>query len=284
MSVTVQAPAKINLVLDVVGRRDDGYHTLETVFQTVDWYDRITVEFADTMLLTCDGDAPCDETNTVYRAAMAFNAYTHRTDAYHITVCKAIPMQAGLAGGSADAAGVLVALNRLTGSDLSLDVLCELGNQVGADVPFCVMGGTAFATGTGDILRPLPLLTHGYFVIVKPQGGVSTPQAYRMVDEKPDVLHPSAAAFCRALEAGDTAGMFSAVGNTFEDALAIPSCIRVRDRLLQYGAAAACMSGSGSAVFGWFDNHAVAVQCAQTLADEYEAVRVCQPCSGVIVE
>ena len=284
MKVTVKAPAKINLVLDVVGRREDGYHLLETVFQTVDWYDIVTVEPADTITVLCDGGAPQDESNTAYRAACLFREYTKQNAGYRITVEKHIPMQAGLAGGSADAAGTLVALNHLTGAGLSLDELCELGKKIGADVPFCIRGGTVLGTGTGTDLQPLPPFDRGYFVIVKPIGGVSTPEAYRLVDEKPDLFHPSAKAFCKALEVGDLDGMAACIGNSFEEALALRDCLAARDTLRKHGALAACMSGSGSAVFGLFRSRESAEQCAFVMAQQYAAVRVCQPCKGVIVE
>lgn len=284
MSVTVKAPAKINLVLDVVGRREDGYHLLETVFQTVDWCDRITVDFADTTQVLCDGDAPQDESNTAYRAAMLFQEYTARKEQYCITVEKHIPMQAGLAGGSADAAGVLVALNHLTGANLSLDELCELGAKIGADVPFCIRGGTALGTGTGTDLQPLPAFETGYIVIVKPTGGVSTPEAYRLVDGKADLFHPSAHAFCEALKNGDFAAMAASVGNSFEDALCLPDSMTARDRLLKNGAAAACMSGSGSSVFGLFASRDTADACAAAMAQHYAQVRVCRPCAGIVLD
>lgn len=284
MSVTVKAPAKINLVLDVVGRREDGYHLLETVFQAVDWYDRITVGFADTIQVLCDGGAPQDASNTAYRAAALFREYTKRQEGYRITVEKNIPMQAGLAGGSADAAGVLVALNRLTGASLSLETLCELGAEIGADVPFCIRGGTALGTGTGTQLQPLPAFDKGYFVIVKPVGGVSTPEAYRLVDAKPDLYHPSSSAFCKALQNGDWHAMVAHIGNSFEEALALPDCLTARDRLLKNGAAAACMSGSGSSVFGLFSSHHMAKICAESMASYYAQVRVCQPCDGVVFD
>lgn len=284
MSVTVNAPAKVNLVLDVVGRREDGYHLLETVFQTVDWCDRITVDFADTTEVFCDGGAPQDESNTAYRAAMLFREYTGRNENYRITVQKHIPMQAGLAGGSADAAGVLVALNRLTGANLSLDELCELGAKIGADVPFCIRGGTALGTGTGTDLQPLPAFETGYIVIVKPTGGVSTPEAYRLVDGKADLFHPSASAFCEALKNGDWEKMTAAIGNSFEDALCLPDSLAARDMLLKNGAAAACMSGSGSSVFGLFESQDTAERCAAAMGQYYAQVRVCRPCRGITVD
>ncbi len=284
MSVTVKAPAKINLVLDVVGRREDGYHLLETVFQTVDWYDRITVSVAEQTQVFCDGGAPQDESNTAYRAAMLFRQHIGCDEHYRITIEKHIPMQAGLAGGSADAAGALVALNRLTGADLSTDELCEIGAKIGADVPFCIRGGTALGTGTGTELQPLPAFDKGYIVIVKPSGGVSTPEAYRLVDGKADLFHPSAHAFCEALKNGDWKGMTAAVGNSFEDALQLEDSLAARDRLLENGADAACMSGSGSSVFGLFTVRETAERCAAMLSDHYAQVRVCQPCGGVVLD
>ncbi len=282
MKITVKAPAKINLVLDVVGRRADGYHLLETVFQAVDWYDRITVESAEQMRFLCSGSAPQDERNTAYRAAVLFNERIGCTDAYHITVDKQIPMQAGLAGGSADAAGVLVALNRLRGEPLSVAELCEIGAKIGADVPFCVVGGTVLATGIGEQLRSLPPWTQGYVVIAKPTDGVSTPEAYRRLDAAQNLPHPSADACCKAIESGNREALACSVGNVFETALAIPSCLSLKEQLLQHGAAAACMSGSGSAVFGLFYEKVPAEQCAEQL--QVETVRVCRPCGGVIVE
>ncbi|MBQ9963660.1 MAG: 4-(cytidine 5'-diphospho)-2-C-methyl-D-erythritol kinase [Clostridia bacterium] len=281
MSVCVKAPAKINLVLDVVGKREDGYHVLETVFQSVDWYDRITVDYADTLCFTCNGDLPQDASNTAYRAAVLFAEYIGERAAFRIDVEKHIPVQAGLAGGSADAAGTLVALNHLTGAGLSQAQLCDLANKVGADVPFCVMGGTAFATGTGDILTPLPALEQGFFVIVKPEGGVSTPEAYRLVDNAEKLFHPSAKTFCEALESGDVTAMAAAVGNTFEAALSLPACLAARDQLTENGAIAACMSGSGTAVFGWFTDRQTAENCTARLSPLYANVQVCQPCGGV---
>lgn len=284
MSVSVKAPAKINLLLDVVGRREDGYHVLDTVFQAIDWYDRITVEFADTMQFSCTGGAPQDDSNTALKAVRVFAAYTGRKDTYRITVEKHIPMQAGLAGGSADAAGVLVALNTLTGENLPLSVLCELGDKVGADVPFCVMGGTARGRGTGGLLTPLTPFTDGYFVIVKPSCGVSTPEAYRLVDTAPSLVHPSADAFIEALQNGDRIAMAEWMQNTFESALSLPDCLTAKQQLLEHGAKAACLSGSGSAVFGWFTDLAVATKCAEELAPLYVNARVCRPCGGVVVE
>lgn len=284
MSVTVKAPAKVNLLLDVAGRRADGYHLIDSIFQTIDWYERVTVETADTLCFSCTGGAPLDESNTAVKAARLFAAHVGCEANFRITVEKHVPMQAGLGGGSADAAGVLVALNRLTGAGLSVGTLCEIGEKIGADVPFCIRGGTALGTDIGTTLTPIKPFVHGCFVIVKPACGVSTPEAYRLVDHATDAAHPSATAFIQALEADDYATMAALMQNTFEGALQLPECMAAKKQLLQHGAMAACMSGSGSAVFGWFDDVNTAEQCAQTLAPQYVRVQVCRPCRGVVIE
>lgn len=284
-SVTVKAPAKINLVLDVVGRRDDGYHDLKTVFQTVSWYDRVTVNLTDgaDITLSCNEAVPLDERNTAYKAAALFLAHANMTCGVRIHIEKHIPMQAGLAGGSADAAGVLAALDVLTDHAVSRAGLLELAAKIGADVPFCLEGGTALGLGTGTQLLPLKAVTDGTFVIVKPPCGVSTPEAYRLVDTADAVEHPSVDDFCRALDADDWRGMTAAVGNSFEAALALPDCLAIRNRLLQSGADAACMSGSGSAVFGWFADKADALFAAKSFGEPM-TVYVCEPCGGVVIE
>ncbi len=284
MKVCVKAPAKVNLLLNVVGRRADGYHLIDSIFQAIDWYERVTVEEAAPLSFHCTGGAPQDESNTALKAARLFAAYTGREACFRITVEKAVPMQAGLGGGSADAAGVLVALNRLTGADLSVETLCAIGEKIGADVPFCIRGGTALGTGIGTTLTPLKALTHGYFVIVKPACGVSTPEAYRLVDNATDAAHPSAMAFVSALEADDHAAMAALMQNTFEGALQLPDCLAAKQQLLAHGAKAACMSGSGSAVFGWFDDQRTAEACAKALAPSYTDTRLCRPCNGVIFD
>lgn len=285
MNVSVKAPAKINLVLDVAGRRDDGYHLLDTVFQTVGWYDRITVENTESGSVTLSSgtlELPPEE-SIAYRTAVGFCEVSGFHKGVHITLENHIPVRAGLGGASADAAGVLMALNRLAGDPLTAETLCQIGARLGADVPFCLMGGTARGTQTGTVLQPLEPLDEGWFVIVKPQEGVSTPEAYRLLDTKPSLFHPSAGAFCAALSAGDFEGMAVCVGNSFENALALPACAAAKQRLLKAGAAAACMSGSGSAVFGWFADEKTAKACAAGMTD-YAQVHTCRPCSGILFE
>ncbi len=287
MQVTVLAPAKINLSLDVTGKREDGYHFLQTVFQAVSWYDRITVEQLHEQSgihLTCSDKTLQTAKNTAYRAAELFCGAVGLRGGVAVSVEKHIPQQAGLAGGSADAAGVLVALNELTGKPLSPQALLGLGANIGADVPFCLMGGTAYGTGTGTELTPLPPLASCYVVLVKPEGGVSTPEAYARLDNASALFHPDVAGMCGAIRAGDLAGVVARVGNSFQAPLALPETEVLCRTLTQNGAAVACLSGSGSAVFGLFYQQELAQQCAQRLQQKHPQTRFCVPCSGIIIE
>ncbi len=279
MSVTLSAPAKLNLSLDVLGRRPDGYHELATVMQTVDWCDTVTVDFAEdaAIHLTCDGGIPADEHNLAYRAAALFREATGDPRGFTVDVKKRIPAEAGMAGGSTDAAATLKALNALTDTPLDTDALLALAAQLGADVPFCVQGGTALATGTGTTLQLLPPLPHCYFVVVKPEGGVSTPEAYRLLDSAPTLLHPDVSGMVAALEARDLEGVIARMGNSFEQPLALPHTTAIVKKLTDSGAEAALLTGSGSAVFGVFRSKLHALATATALAKHYPCTRVCKP-------
>lgn len=286
MKIVAKAPAKINLALDISGKKEDGYHTLQTVFQSVDWYDRIEVEWlndCDDVVFTCSDKALENQKNTAYKAAVLFRQAAGITKGCAVTVQKDIPQQAGLAGGSADAAGTLVALNRLAGSPLSLKALCELGAKIGADVPFCVLGGTALGEDTGIKLTELPSLSSYYIVIAKPDGGVSTPKAYAEWDAQKEVFHPDVAGMCAALKEGDIDGVFGCVGNTFEKPLALPHTEPICRILKENGAEAAALSGSGSAVFGLFRQEKQAQNCVLQLQTNYPQTRLCKPCNGIVL-
>lgn len=279
MSIVISAPAKLNLSLDVTGRRDDGYHTLRTVMQSIDWCDTVTVDFANDgeIHLTCDGGIPADEKNIAYRAAVLFREAIGVTDGYTIDVCKSIPSQAGMAGGSADGAAVLRGLNRLHGEPLAEEALLSLGARLGADVPFCLLGGTALATGIGTDLSPLPALPSCYFVVVKPEGGVSTPEAYRLLDSASTLFHPDVDAQCDAIRCGDLDGVIACMGNSFEAPLALPHTVAIVAALKEHGAEAALLTGSGSATFGLFKDKVTAESAAAALQASYPQTRLCRP-------
>ena len=283
MNVTVEAPAKINLTLDVVGRRDDGYHLVETVMQAVDLCDRVTVRRTDkpgaVSLLCDDARVPDGPDNTAVRAAAAFFAACGLPNpGVEIGLRKRIPLQAGLAGGSADAAGTLVALDRLMDTRMTAAELCAVAETVGADVPFCVLGAAAYAEGIGTILTPLPSLPDCAVVIAKPLDGVSTAEAYRLVDRAALTRRPHTGAAVDAVCAGDLAAVAHGLCNVFEDALALPEVAAIGQVMREHGTLGCRMTGSGSAVFGLFDNEEAARRCAAALRRDYDEVFQCRPC------
>lgn len=286
MSLTVHTPAKINLTLDVTGRRADGYHTLESIFQTVGCYDTVTLTKAPgDITLETPGGAPCPlEKNTAYRAAEAFFAHTGIGGGVTLALTKRIPQQAGMGGGSADAAAVLAGLDRLYGTRLSPEALTELAAKIGADVPFCLVGGTALVRGIGEQVEPLPSLPPVSVVIAQPPEGVDTAAAYRALDgctirHRPD--HPAALA---ALQEGNAAALWRQVINVFEPALALPGVAAIRREMAAFAPLASQMTGSGSAVFGLFADPQTAQQCAARLREAFPVAFVCAPCAGLQFE
>lgn len=285
-SVTVHAPGKINLTLDIVGARPDGYHLLESVFQSVSVYDKIVVKKKwgkGIKLVADDCDCPAEE-NTAYKAAKAFFRYTGLKKGVKITLDKHIPRQAGMGGGSADAAGVLWALNILFGTRLTIAQLCEIGLTVGADVPFCVMGGTAFVTGVGEGVQPLPPLPDCYIVVAQPDCGISTKEAYAAVDNAQIVSRPDNAAAMAALEAGDLAGVCRQAINVFESTTELKGVREIRRRMEDYAPLCSQMTGSGSCVFAIFEDRVAAMDCQMDLQQDYSTAFVCRPCNGIAGE
>ena len=281
--VTVIAPGKINLTLDIVGTREDGYHLLESIFQAVGICDLVTAKKKWGKKITLDAPG-CNcpvEKNTAYQAAVAFMNYTGIKRGVHLTVTKHIPQQAGMGGGSADAAGVLVALNKLFKTNLTTQQLCEIGLNVGADVPFCVMGGTAYVTGIGEQLRPLPPLPDCYIVVAQPSEGISTKEAYAAVDNAEILARPDNAAAIKALEAGDLAGVCKQAVNVFESATQLEGVKDIRNRMEAFNPLCSQMTGSGSCVFAIFENAKNAISCLEDLQKDYPSAFICHPCGGV---
>ncbi|MBQ4065951.1 MAG: 4-(cytidine 5'-diphospho)-2-C-methyl-D-erythritol kinase [Clostridia bacterium] len=252
-TVTEQAYGKINLYLDVLGKREDGYHNIESVMQTVSLCDTVTVTEADDVSMTCtDPTLTCGEDNLCIKAARAFfSAYPVEGGGCRIALTKTLPREAGLGGGSADAAAVLRALNRLHGEPFSTEALCAIGAKIGADVPFCVQGkGAALAEGIGEILSPFPSLPDCHIVISNGIGRVSTPRAYRTLDETAPTATGDLNALKTAMKSGDLKECGTALYNRFEDAHPVSrTVVSLLDAL---GAEGARMTGSGAAVFGIF--------------------------------
>lgn len=273
MTLVEKAPAKINLQLSVGPRRADGYHELASVMQTVDVCDTLTVtaHTGGGMSLACNHpDLSPGEDNLVYRAAALFFQRTGiPMDGVTIHLHKVIPMQAGLGGGSADAAAALRALRRLYAPALPDSELETMAADLGSDVPFCVRGGTALAAGRGEKLSPLPPLPLCWAVLVKPHEAYSTGAMYRRIDDSACYDPLDAAPMVSALTAGDLSGVCAAMTNTFEkvlppDAATAALC----RRLIERGAMGAMLSGSGSAVFGLFASREGAAQAAAALQTE----------------
>ncbi|MBQ8688502.1 MAG: 4-(cytidine 5'-diphospho)-2-C-methyl-D-erythritol kinase [Ruminococcus sp.] len=278
-SLTLLAPAKINLALDIVGTREDGYHLLETVFQSVSIYDKITLTLTEEsgIALTCnEPEIPCNEKNLVWKAAAAFLKETGLTCGVRIHLEKHIPSQAGMGGGSSDAASVLMGLNELTGKPLHPEDLCRLGVMLGADVPFFVYGGTAYAEGIGEKLTPLPAIPKLTLVVAKGSGGISTPEAYRAIDALENPEHPHTQELKAAILRGALSEeLWQYCGNLFEAVTKLQDVADIRSVMYDMGAAFACMSGSGAAVFGVFADENAALRCQQTLAERYPFSEIC---------
>lgn len=288
---TVKAPAKINLSLDVIGKRPDGYHLLETIMQTVGLYDIIGIEvfraeqpvlFPEIVILCTDDEVPTDVRNTSHRAASAYfkklastgTGQRYSVSRIEITIQKGIPLEAGLAGGSADAAGTLAGLNHLFGAALPWEEMQRIAAATGADVPFCLIGGTVLCRGIGEILEPAADFSSRPAVLVKPDFGVSTPWAFRQFDAAGRFSGPDTPAILAALSRGDAAGVFGKTANVLENVvfLAHPVLGEIRSGLKQMrGCIGSLMSGSGATIFAVFDQPADARDAADIMHSRYDS-------------
>ena len=279
----ISANAKINLTLDILRRREDGYHELQMVMQAVSLADHLTVVPARGPEGTASADLhflPTGGKNLAQMAAAAFRAATGLGGQVDVTIQKRVPVCAGLAGGSADAAAVLRAMDELTGAGLSPVELAKIGERVGSDVPFCVLGGTALAEGRGELLTPLSPLPPCRVVICKPPFSVSTPQLFGRVNVRTIVRRPDTAGVIAALEAGDLAGVARRMYNVFEDVLEprrYGEIASIKAALIDCGALGASMSGSGPSVFGLFDSEHDACSALARLEESYRDVFLCAP-------
>ena len=256
----VKAPAKINLTLDVLYKRPDNYHEVEMVMTTVDLADRIGLENRVDGLIkifSADRFVPDDERNFAYQAAKLLKDTYGIKHGVSITIEKEIPIAAGLAGGSSDAAATLRGLNELWNLNLSLDTLAELGAKIGSDVSFCVYGGTALATGRGEKIQELPAPPACWVVLAKPKIGVSTAEIYGnlKVDQ---IKHPNTTEMLKAIETNDYELMCRSLGNVLESVTfnLYPEVITLKEQMQRFGADAVLMSGSGPTVFGLVDTEA----------------------------
>lgn len=288
---TERANAKINAYLNITSRREDGYHNIVSVMQTVSLYDIVTVDFQPaqqsciTLAVSGNADLPTDSRNLAWRAAELFLQNTNLTGAVQITIQKHIPASAGLGGGSADAAAVLRALNHLCGEPLSIERLVQIGLMLGADVPFCIRGGAMLATGVGEVLERVPNMPPCTLVIAIGGERVSTPKAYAALDEKYDFFKLPREENTDAQELIDLwqndalSASCTCFYNIFEDVVAKenPDVVLAKRTMRENGAMRAMMSGSGPAVFGVFEEQSEAEKACTALQELGLKAFVCQP-------
>ncbi|MBQ1935455.1 MAG: 4-(cytidine 5'-diphospho)-2-C-methyl-D-erythritol kinase [Clostridia bacterium] len=272
------ANAKINLSLDVLGVREDGYHEVEMLMQSIGLADRITLDPIPSgiVLHTNRSYLPCDARNLAYRAAELFLKETNTQSGVKMNIIKKIPVSAGLAGGSTDAAAVLVGLNQLFRTKLSRRRLCELGGSLGSDIPFCILGGTALATGRGEQIHRLPPLPKVYLLLVKPPISISTPKIYTALDQQEITRHPDTGALIEKIKAQDISGLAQEMVNVLEPVCETfePRISELREKLLSHGAIGARMSGSGPTVFGIFETYEQAAKAAESFRGRGDEVIV----------
>ena len=268
----LQAFAKINLGLDVLGKREDGYHEVRMIMQTIRMYDQLDMRKSvepGIHLTTNKKYIPVDENNLVWRVAKLMMDTCGIMEGVSIHLHKVIPVAAGMAGGSSDAAATLVGMNRLFHCGLSKEKLMELGVQIGADVPYCVLRGTALAEGIGEKLTVLPPMPDCWILIGKPGISVSTKYVYTTLDLNTDTVHPDIDGMKKALEDGNLYGITERMGNVLQDVTipAYPEVERIKEQMKTLGAVNAMMSGSGPTVFGIFDNEEKAQEACQKLRE-----------------
>lgn len=271
-SITVTAPAKLNLTLDVLGKRKDGYHEMKMVMQSVSLADTLTLtlEPGEGIVLSTNlGFLPLDSRNLAAAAALRLQEETGAEwGRLTIELNKKIPVCAGMAGGSSDAAAVLRGMNELCKLGLSMGELAKIGEKVGSDVPYCVMGGTALAQGRGESIEPLPSLPECFAVLAKPSFPISTPELFAQWDGQRLRCHPDTAGVLAALEEKDLHGVARRMFNVFEEVLPPRKRAAVEElkgELLHFGALGASMSGTGPTVFGLFEEQAQAQAAAEKL-------------------
>ena len=251
--VTVKATAKINLTLDTLYKREDNYHEVEMIMTMVDLADYVTVsELPEDKIVIKSNEfgIPLNEKNLAFQAAKLFKRHFEIDKGVEIFIKKRIPVAAGLAGGSSNAAATLKALRRLWKVDCTLEELAELGASLGSDIPFCVIGGTALATGRGELIKPIPSPPKCWVILIKPRIGVSTKVVYEALDANA-AHHPDTEGMLASIAAQDYKGICQRLGNSLEDVTfsKYPEVAEIKNKLIQFGVDAALMSGSGPTVF-----------------------------------
>lgn len=272
-TLQLKAYAKINLGLDVLGVREDGYHEVKMIMQTVKLFDKLTFHLLDEDVIrirTNLGFLPVNENNLVYKAVKLLKDTYHIQKGMDIDLFKCIPVAAGMAGGSTDCAAALVGASKLFGLHLDKQTLMELGVSLGADVPYCVLRGTALSEGIGEILTPLPPIPDCYILIAKPPVSVSTKFVYEHLDAKKNIEHPDIDGMVEAIKKGNLKGITSRFGNVLESVTIpeYPVIDDIKHIMLSNGAMNSLMSGSGPTVFGMFEDEEKVRQVARMIREK----------------
>lgn len=283
-SLVLQAPAKINLTLDILNRREDGYHEMDMIMQNVSLCDEIQLEMGTRtgIRVITDRDLPVGPDNLAVSAALKFRkALNQDWENLTIRIDKKIPVCAGTAGGSSDAAAVLRGLNQLTRAGLSLQQLAEIGAQVGSDVPYCVIGGTARVGGRGEIVHPIPNIPDCEIVLCKPDFPISTPQLFHAWDEiSTKSKHPDTQAMIESLINQDLSSIGRYLFNSFEEVLSkehASEINRIRSTMNEFSPLGVCMSGSGPTVFALFPPKGNAGKCTERLKNTWKHSYLTKP-------
>lgn len=287
MVIEEKAYAKLNLSLDVTSRRDDGFHDMEMIMQSVTLADSMVFTFTEDNIVRAETNfyyIPNDERNLAVKAVNKYLEKTGKTgQGVKIKIHKSIPAGAGLGGGSADAAASLRAMNRAYNGLLKEDELMELAAEVGSDVAFCMQGGTQLAKGRGEILTPIADVPKCIFVICKPSFAISTPELFKKLDSCKVKSHPDTPGIIKAIENGNLGDMCRRMYNVFEDIddRRMRTVSEIKGKLLDFGAHGAIMTGTGSAVFGVFTDRDAAEKASKVLHKEYGFCRVAEPCGRI---
>ena len=278
-SIRLKARAKINLGLDVLGKREDGYHEVRMVMQTIGIYDRLIltkIPEEEIRITSNLAFLPVNENNLIYKAIKLLKDEYHFPGGVSVDLNKFIPVAAGMAGGSTDAASTMFGVNRLFGLNLSMGKMMELGVRLGADVPYCVMRGTALAEGIGEKLTRITPVPHMWILIAKPQINVSTRLVYEQLDNGGIQKHPDIDGIIRAIEAQDVVRIAQSMGNVLENVTVplYPVIETIKQDMLSHGAINAMMSGSGPTVFGIFPDEQTTLACQAFLKEKGDARQV----------
>lgn len=278
--INLKANAKINFCLDIIGVRSDGYHLIESVMQSISLCDKVSISTTRTkkIEICCDSIDIDMKKNTAYKAAKAFFEEVGIDNAgVKIEIKKNIPEKAGMGGASADAAAVIVGLNRIFKTHFTNEKLCEIGTRVGADVPFCITGGTMLVRGIGEILTKLDDCGDCYIVVAKGNEGVSTKEAYAAIDSAENLPCVNIEKVIDAITKDDFEALKGRLVNVFEDCTDIKEVKEIVGKLREFGAIDAAMTGSGSAVFGVFTDKSKAKKCVNILKNEYSFACIARP-------